>query len=30
LEKKVIVTGRSNGATGKELADYILSEVKGE
>ncbi len=28
-EQKVKITGRSDGATGAELADYILSEVKG-
>lgn len=27
--KKIVVTGRPDGATGKELADYILSEVRG-
>lgn len=28
-ERKVVVTGRSDGATGAELADYILEKVRG-
>ena len=27
-ERKVVTTGRSNGATGKELGDYIMSTVE--
>ena len=27
-ERKVVVTGRSNGATGKELGDYIMETVE--
>lgn len=28
-ERKITITGRSDGATGAELADYILQEVRG-
>lgn len=27
-EKKLVITGRSNGATGNEFADYIISKLK--
>lgn len=27
-EKKLVITGRSNGATGDEFADYIISKLK--
>ncbi|GAB1476619.1 isocitrate/isopropylmalate family dehydrogenase [Bacillota bacterium] len=30
IERKIRITGRSDGATGDELADYILSEAGGK
>jgi isocitrate dehydrogenase (NAD+) len=28
LERKIILTGRSNGATGSEFADYIMDTIQ--